>query len=195
MEIIREVAKVGNVEITLETGKLAKQANSVVMSCGGTALLVTAVSGRHPKDLPFLPLTVEYREANAAAGKIPGGYFKREGRLSEKEILTCRLIDRPIRPLFPKSYRCDTQIIGSLHSYDKTNEPDVLGITASAGLMLLLLEVLLIRARARARDRVRSRARTRSRARARVNPDPNHRERGPHARAARGAPDQAQLLP
>ena len=137
MEIIRETAKVGNVEITLETGKLAKQASSVVMSCGGTALLVTAVSGRRPKDLPFLPLTVEYREANAAAGKIPGGYFKREGRLSEKEILTCRLIDRPIRPLFPKSYRCDTQVIGGLHSYDKTNEPDVLGITgASAALSI-----------------------------------------------------------
>ena len=137
MEIIREVAKVGDVEIAFETGKLAKQASAVVMSCGGTALLVTAVSNKNPKDLPFLPLTVEYREANAAAGKIPGGYFKREGRPSEKEILTCRLIDRPIRPLFPKSYRCETQIIASLHSYDKSNEPDVLGISgASAALAL-----------------------------------------------------------
>ena len=137
MDIIQEVAKVGEAEITFETGKLAKQASSIVMRLGGTASLVTAVSSKHPKDLPFLPLTVEFRIANAAAGKIPGGYFKREGRPSTGEILTCRLIDRPIRPLFPKTYRGDTQIISTLLSYDKQNEPDVLGINgASAALMI-----------------------------------------------------------
>ncbi len=137
MNVITESCSIGEVEISIETGKLAKQANSVVIRSGETAILVTAVSSREPKDLPFLPLTVEYRESNAAAGKIPGGYFKREGRLTDQETLTCRFIDRPIRPLFPKSYRNDTQIIGTLLSHDKIHEPDVLAITgASAALMI-----------------------------------------------------------
>jgi len=137
MNVITESCSIGEVEISIETGKLAKQANSVVIRSGETAILVTAVSSRDPKDLPFLPLTVEYRESNAAAGKIPGGYFKREGRLTDQETLTCRFIDRPIRPLFPKSYRNDTQIIGTLLSHDKIHEPDVLAITgASAALMI-----------------------------------------------------------
>ncbi len=137
MEVITEVAKVGDKEITFETGKLAKQANSIVTRIGETALLTTAVSSKEPKDLPFLPLTVEFKEYNAAGGKIPGGYFKREGRPTEREILSCRLTDRPIRPLFPKSYRNDTQIINSLLSYDKQNEADVLAITgASAALSI-----------------------------------------------------------
>ena len=137
MNVITESCSIGEIEISIETGKLAKQANSVVIRSGETAILVTAVSSREPKDLPFLPLTVEYRESNAAAGKIPGGYFKREGRLTDQETLTCRFIDRPIRPLFPKSYRNDTQIIGTLLSHDKIHEPDVLAITgASAALMI-----------------------------------------------------------
>jgi polyribonucleotide nucleotidyltransferase len=137
MEVIREVAKVGDREIILETGKIAKQANSVVLTLGETVVLVAVTMSREPKDLPFMPLTVEFREANAAAGKIPGGYFKREGRPTEKEILTCRLTDRPIRPLFPKSYRYDTQVIGNVLSNDLQNEPDVLAMTgASAGLMI-----------------------------------------------------------
>jgi polyribonucleotide nucleotidyltransferase len=137
MNVITESCSIGEVEISVETGKLAKQANSVVIRCGETTVLVTAVSSREPKDLPFLPLTVEYREYNAAAGKIPGGYFKREGRLTDQETLTCRFIDRPIRPLFPKSYRNDTQIIGTVLSHDKVHEPDVLAITgASAALMI-----------------------------------------------------------
>ncbi|NVB41574.1 polyribonucleotide nucleotidyltransferase [Pseudenhygromyxa sp. WMMC2535] len=137
MEVIREVAKIGDREITLETGKIAKQANSVILTLGDTAVLVAVTMSREPKDLPFMPLTVEFREANAAAGKIPGGYFKREGRPTEKEILTCRLTDRPIRPLFPKGYRYDTQVIAHVLSHDLQNEPDVLAMTgASAGLML-----------------------------------------------------------
>ncbi|MEE9385898.1 MAG: polyribonucleotide nucleotidyltransferase [Nannocystaceae bacterium] len=137
MNIFTETVQVGQRTISFETGKLAKQASSIVMSCGETNVLVTAVSSTSPRDLPFLPLTVEYRESNAAAGKIPGGYFKREGRPTEKEILTCRLTDRPIRPLFPKTYRCETQIIANVLSHDKQNEPDVMAITgASAALML-----------------------------------------------------------
>src|SRR6188474_3165410 len=107
MNPIIETCKVGDVEIKVETGRVAKQANSVLISAGDTTVLVTAVASAEPKDLPFLPMTVEYRESGYAAGKIPGGYFKREGRPSEAEILTCRVTDRPIRPGFPKSYRND----------------------------------------------------------------------------------------
>ncbi|MBV1859176.1 MAG: polyribonucleotide nucleotidyltransferase, partial [Nannocystaceae bacterium] len=132
-----ETCKVGDVEIRIETGKIAKQTNAVIVRVGDTAVLVSANSGAKPKDLPFLPLTVEYRESAASAGKIPGGYFKREGRPAEHEILTCRVTDRPIRPLFPKGYRCDTQVITNILSHDKENEPDVLSITgASAALMI-----------------------------------------------------------
>jgi len=137
MEVIREVAKIGDREITFETGKIAKQAHSVLVTLGETSVLVAVTMSREPKDLPFMPLTVEFRDANAAAGKIPGGYFKREGRPTEREILTCRLTDRPIRPLFPKAYRYDTQVIGQVLSNDLQNEPDVLAITgASAGLAI-----------------------------------------------------------
>jgi polyribonucleotide nucleotidyltransferase len=135
MNVITETCAVGEVEISIETGKLAKQSSAVVVRCGETAVLVTAVSSKEPKDLPFLPLTCEYREYPAAAGKIPGGYFKREGRLTEWETLTSRFIDRPIRPLFPKGYRSDTQVIATVLSHDKVHEPDVLAITgASAAL-------------------------------------------------------------
>ena len=137
MNVITESCSIGEVEISIETGKLAKQANSVVIRCGETTVLVTAVSQKEPKDLPFLPLTVEYREYNAAAGKIPGGYFKREGRLTDQETLTCRFIDRPIRPLFPKSYRNDTQVIGTVLSHDKVHEPDVLTITAASAALMI----------------------------------------------------------
>ncbi len=138
MNIVTESCRVGNVEISIETGKLAKQAGAaVVVRCGETAVLVATTSSKYPKDLPFLPLTVEYRESNASAGKIPGGYFKREGRPTEWEILGARCIDRPIRPLFPKGYRFDTQVIVNTVSHDKQNLPDVLAMTgASAGLML-----------------------------------------------------------
>jgi polyribonucleotide nucleotidyltransferase len=137
MEVIREVAQVGDREIVFETGKLAKQANTVVVTLGETSVLVAVTVSREPKDLPFMPLTVEYRDANAAAGKIPGGYFKREGRPTEKEILTCRLTDRPIRPLFPKGYRHETQVIGQVLSNDLQNEPDVLNMSAASAALAI----------------------------------------------------------
>ncbi len=133
MEAIREVAKVGDKEIIIETGKLAKQANTVIVTLGETSVLVAVTLSTQPKALPFMPLTVEFRETNYAAGKIPGGYFKREGRPTEKEILTCRLIDRPIRPLFPKGFRNEIQVVTAVHSHDKQNEPDVLAISGASG--------------------------------------------------------------
>ncbi len=137
MNIVTETCRVGDVEIKAETGRIAKQTHGVVLTAGETAILVSAMSAPEAKDLPFLPLTVEYRVGTAAGGKIPGGYFKREGRPSEEEILTCRVTDRPIRPLFPKGYRHETQIITHIFSHDKENEPDVLSITgASAALTI-----------------------------------------------------------
>ncbi|MBC8073523.1 MAG: polyribonucleotide nucleotidyltransferase [Deltaproteobacteria bacterium] len=137
MNIVTESCQIGEAVITLETGRMAKQSNSVIVTLGETSVLVTAGTSAEPKTLPFLPMTVEYRENAFAGGKIPGGYFKREGRPTEAEILTCRVIDRPVRPLFPKAYRFDTQIIGHVLSHDKVNEPDVLAITgASAALTI-----------------------------------------------------------
>ena len=128
-----------NRKITIETGKLANLADgAVTVRSGDTIVLVTAVSAPKPKDgVDFFPLTVEYREKASAVGKFPGGYFKREGRPSEKEILTCRMTDRPLRPLFPKGYFCETQIISTLLSADGENDPDVLTILgASAALSI-----------------------------------------------------------
>ena len=125
--------------IVIETGKLAKLADgAVTVRYADTLVIVTAVSATKIKEgQDFFPLTVEYRERAAAVGKIPGGYFKREGRPSEKEILTCRMTDRPLRPLFPKGYLYDTQIITTLLSADGENDPDILSINgASAALMV-----------------------------------------------------------
>lgn len=125
--------------IIIETGKLANLADgAVTVRYGDTLVIVTAVSATKIKEgQDFFPLTVEYRERAAAVGKIPGGYFKREGRPSEKEILTCRMTDRPLRPLFPKGYLYDTQIITTLLSADGENDPDILSINgASAALMV-----------------------------------------------------------
>ena len=98
---LKESIKLGNKELIVETGKVAKQADgSVVIQYGDTMLLVTAVSARTARRTGFFPLTVEYRESTYSAGRIPGNYFRREGRPSEKEVLTCRMIDRPVRPLF-----------------------------------------------------------------------------------------------
>jgi polyribonucleotide nucleotidyltransferase len=129
----------GAENIIIETGKLAKLADgAVTVRYGDTLIIVTAVSATKIKEgQDFFPLTVEYRERAAAVGKIPGGYFKREGRPSEKEILTCRMTDRPLRPLFPKGYLYDTQIITTLLSADGENDPDILSINgASAALMV-----------------------------------------------------------
>jgi polyribonucleotide nucleotidyltransferase len=131
---IKESVTLGGKELSIETGKLAKQADgSVVVRYGDTMVLVTAVANKTVREgIDFMPLTVEYTEKTAAAGKIPGGYFKREGRPTEKEILTCRLIDRPARPLFGKSWRNETQIIGTVLSFDKENPSDVLAMTGAA---------------------------------------------------------------
>ncbi|MBA2333585.1 MAG: polyribonucleotide nucleotidyltransferase [Blastocatellia bacterium] len=131
---LKESIKVGDKELIVETGKVAKQADgSVVIRYGDTILLVTAVSARIAKEgLDFFPLTVEYRESSYAAGRIPGNYFRREGRPSEKEVLTCRLIDRPVRPLFADGYRFETQVVGSVISSDTDNDPDVIAITGAS---------------------------------------------------------------
>src|SRR5262245_15709744 len=131
---IKETVEFGGKMLSIETGCMAKQADgAVVVRYGDTMVLVTAVANHNPRDgVDFLPLTVEYTEKTAAAGKIPGGYFKREGRPTEKEILTCRLIDRPSRPLFPKTWRNESQIIGTVLSFDKENPSDVLAMTGAA---------------------------------------------------------------
>ena len=120
--------------LRLETGRVAKQADgSIWASYGDTVVLATAVAAQTAKPgTDFLPLTVDYQEKTYAAGKIPGGYFKREGRPSEKEVLTSRLIDRPLRPLFPEGYYFETQVIASVLSADKTGSSDVIGITAAS---------------------------------------------------------------
>ena len=129
---------VGGKQISIETGFLAKQASgAVVVRIGDTMTLVAVVAGPGREGLDFFPLTVDYREKTYAAGKFPGGFIKREGRPTTKEILTSRLIDRPIRPLFPESYRDEVQIQAGPISADRQNDPDVLSmIGASAALML-----------------------------------------------------------
>src|SRR5581483_4925705 len=131
---IKESVEIGGKQLTIETGKMAKQADAaIVVRLGDTMVLVTAQGAKAPREgVDFLPLTVEYTEKTSAAGKIPGGYFKREGRPTEKEILTCRLIDRPSRPLFPKLWRNETQVIGTVLSFDKENPSDVLAMTGAA---------------------------------------------------------------
>jgi polyribonucleotide nucleotidyltransferase len=134
----RQIA-LGPRTVSLETGKLAKQAHgAVVVRSGDTAVLVTAARAATTREgIDFLPLTVDYREYAYASGRIPGGFFKREGKAAEKEVLTSRLIDRPIRPLFPAGWRYETQIIALVMSADTENDPDVLAITgASAALAI-----------------------------------------------------------
>jgi polyribonucleotide nucleotidyltransferase len=136
---LNEKIKLGDKDLIVETGKVAKQADgSVVVRYGDTMILVTAVSARTAKEgLDFFPLTVEYRESQYSAGRIPGNYFRREGRPNEKEVLTCRLIDRPVRPLFPEGYRFETQIVGTVISADNDNDPDVIAITGASCAMYL----------------------------------------------------------
>ena len=131
--------EVGGRTLTMETGRMAKQAGgSVLLSYGDTVLLVTATAQGSPREgVDFMPLTVEYQEKTYAAGKIPGGFFKREGRPTEKEILTCRVTDRPIRPLFPEGWRCETQVITTVLSAEKDCDPDILSVCgASAALSI-----------------------------------------------------------
>src|SRR5579863_232334 len=129
-------------KLTIETGKLAKQAGgSVVVRWGDSVVLVSATSAARPKpNQGFFPLTCDYREYTYAAGKIPGGYIKREGRMSEKETLTSRMIDRPMRPLFPEGYLTETQIIAMVLSADPEHDPGILGIVG-AGAALAISDI------------------------------------------------------
>ncbi len=123
----------GSNEVCLQTGRIARQATgAVVASMGDTSVLVTIVAENTPKNFNFLPLTVEYEERTYAAGRIPGGFFKREGRPSEKAVLTCRLIDRPLRPLFPKHFCCEVQIIATIMSVDPNIDPDVIALLGAS---------------------------------------------------------------
>ena len=138
MSFVRESITINGKTLTLETGRLAKQAHgSVLVTFGDSVVLVTAVCGDERAGIDFFPLTCEYVEKTFAAGKIPGGFFKREGRLRDEEILVCRLIDRPCRPLFPEGFKNDTQVVATVLSVDKVNATDVLAMTgASAALHL-----------------------------------------------------------
>ena len=129
----------GGRKLTLETGRIARQANgAVLVTYGETVVLCTAVAQKSPKPgIDFFPLTVNYQEKTFAAGKIPGGFFKREGRPAEKEVLTSRLIDRPIRPLFAKGFKNETQVICTVLAHDLENNPDMPAmIGASAALTI-----------------------------------------------------------
>jgi polyribonucleotide nucleotidyltransferase len=132
----------GGKQLTFETGRMAKQASgAALVSQGDSVVLVTAVASQEPREgIDFFPLTVDYREYTYAGGRIPGGFIKREGRPSEKEILTSRQIDRPIRPLFPEAFRNETQVIAFVLSADKENDPDVIGING-AGAALALSDI------------------------------------------------------
>ncbi|HEY8006686.1 MAG TPA: polyribonucleotide nucleotidyltransferase [Methylocella sp.] len=138
-EIHREEIDWAGRKLVLETGKIARQADgAVIATYGETTVLATVVSLKEPKPgIDFFPLTVNYQEKAFAAGRIPGGYFKREGRPSEKETLVSRLIDRPIRPLFPDGYRNDTQIVATVLSHDLENDPDILALVAASAALTL----------------------------------------------------------
>src|SRR3981081_711028 len=134
-----EVSLAGGKKITFETGKLAKQAHgSAVVRLGDHVVLATATANPDPREgIDFFPLTVDYREYTYAGGRIPGGFIKREGRPSEREILTSRMIDRPVRPLFAEGFKCETQVIAFVLSADTDNDPDVCGLTAASAALTL----------------------------------------------------------
>ena len=138
-KIENEVLEWGGKTLTLETGRIARQAHgSVIATYGGTSVLATVVADFEPKPgLDFFPLTVNYQEKAYAAGKIPGGFFKREGRPSEKETLVSRLIDRPIRPLFAKGFQNETQVLATVISYDGENDPDIVAMIAVSAALTL----------------------------------------------------------
>src|SRR5205809_1010636 len=134
----REIS-IGRQTISIETGRLAKQADgSVVVRLGDTMVLVTACTAGTPREgIDFLPLTVDYKEYTYASGRIPGGFFKREGKPTEKEVLTSRVIDRPIRPLFPTGWKHESQIIALVLSADANYDPDVLSLSAPSAALTL----------------------------------------------------------
>src|SRR5437667_316582 len=128
------IALSGGKSISFETGRLAKQAHgAVVVRTGDNVVLSTATANQEPRvGIDFFPLTVDYREYTYAGGRFPGGFIKREGRPSEREVLTCRQIDRPVRPLFPEGFKCETQVISLVLSADTENDPDVAAINGSS---------------------------------------------------------------
>lgn len=138
-DLQREEIEWGGAKLVLETGKIARQADGAVFATyGDTTVLATVVSAKEARpDIDFFPLTVNYQEKFYAAGKIPGGFFKREGRPSDKETLTSRLIDRPIRPLFVEGYKCDTQVIITVLSHDMENDPDIVAMVAASAALTL----------------------------------------------------------
>ena len=139
----RREVDINGTPLSFETGKLAKQADgSVLVRMGDSVVLVTACAAANPREgIDFLPLTVDYKEYTYASGRIPGGFFKREGRPNDKETLTSRLIDRPLRPLFPKGWSCETQVIALVLSADRENPSDILALTgASAAISFSRIE-------------------------------------------------------
>src|ERR1051326_1115146 len=134
MEAKSVTAQVGNQSITIETGRLAKQSDgSVVVRAGDSVVLVTAVSAKEKREgLDFFPLTVDYQERLSAAGRIPGSFFRREGRLTERETLVCPLIDRSLPPLFPEGYQNGTQVIATVFSAAPGHDTDVLALTGAS---------------------------------------------------------------
>ena len=135
----RVSTKIGSRELIIETGRMAKQSDgAVTVQYGETVVLTTAVATKEIKeDQDFFPLTVDYREKTYAAGKIPGGFFKREGRPTEKEILTSRLIDRPLRPLFPEHYFNEVQVMSTVLSVDGDTNPDLLSVVGASAALLI----------------------------------------------------------
>src|SRR5487761_1824110 len=129
----------GGRPLTLETGRIARQADGAVSAANGdTSVIATVVAAKEPKEgIDFLPLTCNYQEKYCAAGRIPGGYFKREARPTERETLVSRLIDRPVRPLFADGWRCDTQVIVTVLSHDQENDPDIVAMIASSAALTL----------------------------------------------------------
>ncbi|MEG9529304.1 MAG: polyribonucleotide nucleotidyltransferase, partial [Hyphomicrobiales bacterium] len=138
-DVQREELMWGDRKLVLETGKVARQADgAVVATYGETSVLATVVATKEPKPgIDFMPLTVNYQERAYAAGRIPGGYFKREGRPSEKETLVSRLIDRPIRPLFVEGWRNDTQVVVTVLTHDLENDPDIVAMVAASAALTL----------------------------------------------------------
>ncbi len=137
--IHREALDWGGRRLVLETGRIARQADGAVFaSYGETTVLATVVATKKPKEgIDFLPLTCNYQEKYFAAGRIPGGYFKREGRPTERETLISRLMDRPVRPLFAEGWRCDTQVIVTCMAHDQENDPDILAMVAASAALTL----------------------------------------------------------
>jgi polyribonucleotide nucleotidyltransferase len=138
-KVVKKEIEVAGKKISLETGKIARQADgSIVAQCGETVVLATAVGAKKVNpDVDYFPLSVNYQEKYYAAGKIPGGYFKREARPTESETLISRLIDRPIRPLFPDEFKNEVQVLPTVISYDKENEADILSIIASSAALAI----------------------------------------------------------